>query len=249
MQRFISFSGGVESTTMCLLFGKSAKAIFADTGWEHKLMYERLDNVENEIKKVHPDFKVIRVKNKKYGNLKDYIKKQKFYPSFMSRYCTRMFKIEPIDKYLKNQGNCELMIGLNFDEQDRTGNHGLIPTVKYTYPLIKNRITRQACIDILKKAKLLPSFPSYMQRGGCVGCFFKSHNEFLAMAQINKEEFDEVKELEKIIQDKRDSFYAIQGNRHTMQSIEDKSKSLLFKHEEMYSEKDISTPCGVFCHR
>lgn len=35
MKRFISFSGGVESRTMAVLFGNKADAIFADTGAEH----------------------------------------------------------------------------------------------------------------------------------------------------------------------------------------------------------------------
>lgn len=36
MNKYISFSGGVESTTMCILYGHKADAIFADAGWEHK---------------------------------------------------------------------------------------------------------------------------------------------------------------------------------------------------------------------
>jgi len=32
MKKFLSFSGGVESRTMAILFGKNADAIFADTG-------------------------------------------------------------------------------------------------------------------------------------------------------------------------------------------------------------------------
>jgi len=39
IKKFISFSGGVESTTMCLLYGKGATAIWCDTGAEHKEMY------------------------------------------------------------------------------------------------------------------------------------------------------------------------------------------------------------------
>ena len=49
-KRFISFSGGVESTTMCILFGKGAKAIWCDTGAEHEEMYERIDFVEAKLK-------------------------------------------------------------------------------------------------------------------------------------------------------------------------------------------------------
>jgi len=49
MKRFISFSGGVESTTMCVLYGKGATAIWCDTGAEHKEMYERIDYCEKRL--------------------------------------------------------------------------------------------------------------------------------------------------------------------------------------------------------
>ncbi len=57
MKRFISFSGGVESTTMCLLYGKGATAIWCDTGAEHGEMYERINKVEDYLKDFHNDLK------------------------------------------------------------------------------------------------------------------------------------------------------------------------------------------------
>ena len=260
MKRFISFSGGVESSTMCLLFGANAKAIFADTGWEHKIMYERIAKVEKEVKKLHPNFEIIRVKakvksqqHKKYfTNLKDYIEDFKYYPSPMMRYCTRIFKIEPIDKFLEDQGDCELMIGLNADEGDkRTGNYGLNENVDYTYPLFENGINRLSCKKILQKRNLLPSLPVYMQRGGCVGCFFKSAKEFKAMAVLNPKEFNEVKEVEAAIQDKRGNFFSIRDGIPSMRYLEDDIKNSLFEPAEMYPEnyEGRDTPCGVFCHR
>jgi hypothetical protein len=36
MKKFISLSAGVESTTMCLLYGKGATAIFSDAGDEDR---------------------------------------------------------------------------------------------------------------------------------------------------------------------------------------------------------------------
>jgi hypothetical protein len=152
-------------------------------------------------------FEVIRIKNTNYNSLPEYIKTSKFYPSFTSRFCTRMFKIEPIDDYLeqyKNEG-AELTIGLNFEEQDRTGNHGNKPFVKYSYPLIDKAITRQKCIQILKYAGLVPEFPPYMKRGGCIGCYYKSKKEYEAMALLNPQEFKIVEDLENEIQDQHDT--------------------------------------------
>jgi hypothetical protein len=59
-------------------------------------------------------------------------------PSQQMRFCTNYFKAAPIDKYLKEQGECELMIGFNYDEQGRTGSLEAMPNVKYTYPLIED---------------------------------------------------------------------------------------------------------------
>ena len=252
MKKFISFSGGVESTTMCVLFGKQADAIFSDTGFEHKEIYERIDLVEQWVKSFHRlDFKVHRIRNEKHDSLQDYIRKQKFYPNFQARYCTRMFKIEPMDKFLeqyKDEG-VELMIGLNADEIDkRTGNHGNKAFIKYSYPLADNGITRVMCKTILEKAELLPQFPVYMQRGGCVGCYYKSKKEFEAMALMNPDEFKIVELLEMKIQDKRDKFFSIlQGI--TMKQIRESVSNLIFKPEEIYPIINDATNCGVFCNR
>ena len=173
--RYISFSGGVESTTMCILYGADAKGIWSDTGSEHKPMYKRIETVENEIKKIHPNFEIIKLKGigKHKGNEFDSLEKlaiaYKFMPSGQKRYCTRKFKIEPIDEYLKLQGSCELMIGLNYDEADsREGNWGLNENVKYSYPLVDDGYTRDECEEILNEHGLHPNMPVYMMRGGVV---------------------------------------------------------------------------------
>ena len=78
MKQFISFSGGVESTTMCVLFGDKADAIFADTGFEHSQLYERIKLVEEWVRQFHNnDFTVHLVRNDKHESLPDYILKSK----------------------------------------------------------------------------------------------------------------------------------------------------------------------------
>ena len=257
MRKYISFSGGVESSAMCVLFGNKADAIFADAGWEHKPINDRIELVEKRVREIHNNnFKIHRVKGKvthkgeDIDNLKDYIKATKYYPSQMARYCTRMFKIEPIDEFLNNAGEVDLMIGLNYDERDRTGNHGLLQNVEYRYPLIEHKIDRPGCIKILKHAGLVPSFPPYMQRGGCVGCFYKSKKEFYAMAQLSPDEFKEVEDIEKEIQDERGKYYSIRKNIPSMAELRKLAETSIFSPDELYSKYDLpETPCGVFCNR
>jgi len=252
MKQFISFSGGVESSAMCVLFGKNADAVFSDTGFEHEEIYKRIDLVERWAKSFHrKDFKIHKVKNKQYRNLIDYIKKTNFYPSFKARYCTRMFKIEPIDDFLeqyKKEG-VKLMIGLNADEiNQRTGNHGNKKFIDYSYPLVDNGLTRAGCISILKKVDLYPQFPAYMQRGGCIGCYYKSNKEYEAMALLNPKEFKIVEDLEKEIQDKRKEYFSIkQGIK--MKQIRENTLNMLFTPDEIYPTINNATNCGVFCNR
>lgn len=250
-KQFIAFSGGVESTTMALLFGRNATPIFADTGFEHQAMYNRLDRVEARLKAIHGEqFEVRRVSRDE--TLQDYIKKTKYYPSPVARFCTRMFKIEPIDAFLKNQGECELMIGLNADEAERAGNHGLVSNVCYTYPLIDLGITRDQCLEYLRVYDLEPHFPPYMQRGGCIGCFYKSKKEYTALALLNKTEADQVAELEEIIQDERGEYYGIKSDIPNMREFIDgvRNQTSIVSAEELYqTEQQAHTPCGVFCHR
>lgn len=259
MKKFISFSGGVESTTMCILYGDKAKAIWADTGSEHQYMYERLDKVENQIKNIHPNFSIIKVKgnckykNEKFDNLERLIVAQKYMPSGQARFCTRIFKIEPIDKYLSEQGECELMIGLNADEENsREGNWGLQNNVKYTYPLIEDGLTREDCEEILYKYNLHPQMPVYMSRGGCRMCFFKSEKEYRAMYHLSNKEFNEIMKFEEEIQDKRKKFYSIMGNGKSLRQlmIECQSEKLMFDEIELlYKTLKKETSCGAFCHR
>jgi len=259
MERYISFSGGVESTTMCILYGADAKGIWADTGSEHKKMYERIETVEKQIKKIHPDFEIIKVKGSAkhkgewYDSLEDLAIAYKFMPSGQARYCTRYFKIEPIDNYLKSKGNCELMIGLNYDEKaSREGNWGLNENVTYLYPLIDDGYTREECEEILNEHGLHPNMPVYMMRGGCRMCFFKSEKEYRAMYHLDKEEFFEVMAFEESIQDKRQKFYSIMGNGKSMRQLmtECQREKLMFNEiETLYKSLKKETSCGAFCHR
>ena len=155
LKRFISFSGGVESTTMCILYGKGATAIWCDTGDEEEEMYARVDYVEKMIKIIHnDDFELIRIaptviaKGVECKTLDEAIIAWNYFPSANARYCTSKFKIEPIDDFLETQGECELMIGFNADEEpskDRTGNFMKCKNVAYTYPLYNDGIARKEC--------------------------------------------------------------------------------------------------------
>jgi 3'-phosphoadenosine 5'-phosphosulfate sulfotransferase (PAPS reductase)/FAD synthetase len=261
MKQFISFSGGVESTTMCILYGKGATAIWCDTGAEHELMYSRIDEVEKELKTIHKgDFELVRVRGSypAYGeridSLEETVKKIKFMPSGQARYCTAYFKIKPIDEFLSKQGECELMIGFNADEDGRTGNLELKANVTYTYPLIDAGLTREDCEETLRLYGLHPNFPVYMLRGGCRMCFFKSEKEYKAMYHLNKNEFDAMVALEQGMQDKRIKYRNILSNGKSLMQVaaeceREREFLKLEDFSELYKSLKKETSCGAFCHR
>lgn len=257
MDKYIAFSGGVESTAMCVLYGKGATAVFTDTGSEHAAMYQRIDYVEKRLIDIHKgDFKLIRLmanvtaKGEKVHSLTDYVLRMQFFPSGADRFCTSRFKIAPLDAFLKPLGSVELLIGLNADEIDRDGNHGLLSNVKYCYPLQDDGYTRQDCVDILSKYDLKPDFPAYMRRGGCIFCPFKSKKEYAAMVHLAPDEINLVRKLEENCQDKRGKYYRIRQNMPSMADFINTEKNNLFGDLAPYydaSEEQYS--CGVFCHR
>ena len=115
MKNIISLGAGVQSSVMALMAAKGEItpmpdcAIFADTGWEPKRVYEWLDWLETQL-----PFPVYRVSK---GNLRDDIvnsfQKQRlasvpFYTEsenkrggLLRRQCTREYKVEPITKKIR----------------------------------------------------------------------------------------------------------------------------------------------------
>lgn len=248
---------------MCLLYGKGATAIFCDTGDEHRELYERLDFLETALTDLHGgDFRIVRIKpNPKIKGvlvekLSEGIKAKTFMPSPTARYCTSRFKIEPIEAFLKSQGECELLIGLNAAEEPggvRVGNHSKLKNVTYRYPLFEDGYDRADCEALLRSHGLHPNFPIYMSRGGCKFCFYKSKAEYKALYLLDRPTFQEGWELEKSVQDRRTKYFSILPNT-TFQAIADeveREKSLWGEKQviEFYRPQAVTKVCGVFCHR
>lgn len=240
LMQIISFSGGIDSTALALLV-PDATLIFCDTHWEFPQLYSHIEKFEKITGR-----KVVRVTG---GSLPDYIKEEKFFPGFKARYCTRLFKIEPMNEYLIKLAPCELMIGLRADEPLRIGNLTDIEGVSIKYPLRGLGFTRNDCVEICKRHSLIPNYPPYMKRGGCKGCYFKSKSEVKAMSVLAPQILDELQDMEESIQDDRSQFFYMFSNIKC--SIRDFRKQLpLFDLTEVY-ENEIVDPdaCGLFCNR
>lgn len=133
MKHIVQFSGGKDSTCMLLMMLERDMPIddiiFCDTGMEFPGMYDHIAKVERyigrKVTRLRPphDFiyyfaqrPKIRGKNKGlpgYG-----------WPRMWQRWCTRIFKTELTAKYLRNNGEYKLYIGIAYDEPKRHARKG-----------------------------------------------------------------------------------------------------------------------------
>jgi hypothetical protein len=205
--RVISLGAGVQSTTLALMAAAGEIgpmpdcAIFADTGWEPRAVYEHLDRLEKAL-----PFPVHRVSA---GNIRDDIVRNKnstgqrfaSVPWFTKngglarRQCTREYKVEPLEK--KQRGllgyaprkrippnSAEIWIGISMDEAIRMkpARNGWQTN---RWPLIERQISRRDCQEWLK------AHGWEAPKSACVGCPFHNDAQWRELRNRYPEEWDD----------------------------------------------------------
>tara|TARA_R110000744_G_scaffold231136_1_gene349325 strand:- start:148 stop:972 length:825 start_codon:yes stop_codon:yes gene_type:complete len=213
----ISLGAGVQSSTMALMSakGKLPKvdcAIFADTGYEPKAVYRYLEFLE----KVLP-YPVYRVQK---GNIRDDMLAAKDTTNFVvapfftqnkitgkkgmiMRQCTNDYKIQPIRKKIRELSGVtkgkhfpkdkyvEQWIGISIDEISRM-KPARDKYILNRHPLIEAKMSRQDCIDYLKKENIpLP------EKSACIICPFHNDAYWHFMKTKRPEEFADAVDFDK----------------------------------------------------
>ena len=191
----ISLGAGVQSSVMAIMAAKGDFpnvdcAIFADTGYEPKAVYQYLEF----LKKILP-YPVYLVEK---GNIRDDMLAAKGTTNFVvapfftqnkitgkkgmvMRQCTNDYKIQPIrtkirelcnvkkGKHFPKDKYVEQWIGISTDEAGRM-KPARDKYILNRHPLIEAKMSRQDCIDYLKKEKIpLP------EKSACIVCPY--HND------------------------------------------------------------------------
>jgi hypothetical protein len=202
--KILSLGAGVQSTVLALLaqhglLEKPDAAIFADTGWEPKTIYNHLDWLESVL-----DFPVYRVSA---GNIRDDITqgvtagRYASMPFFLSnggmgrRQCTNEYKIQPIIRKVRElvglkKGEragkslaVEQWIGISLDEMQRM-KMSQKKWITHRWPLIELRMNRTDCIAWFNK-----NYPGReLSKSSCIACPYHSNDEY---RNLNPEEFEE----------------------------------------------------------
>ena len=217
--RMLSLGAGVQSTTVALLavhgeIEKPEHAVFADTGWEPKEVYDHLKwltpIMENAEIKVHiVERSNLRKWNLETGkiNIPVHIKHEAGGGGINLRQCTAKFKIEPIQRkqreliglakgqrWKPENGEIINLMGISLDEIQRVKDSP-IKFIKNKYPLLDLRMKRTDCLAWLNEHGY--SAP----RSACIGCPYHSNKEWRRIKENPVEWADAVefdKELRKI---------------------------------------------------
>jgi hypothetical protein len=189
---YVSFSGGCDSTAVALILkdqGIEFELVFADTGAELPETYFFIPRFARQIGK-----KLLVLSN---GTFFQYMTNFGFLlPSVQTRWCTRLLKQVPQDKYYGDD-NSIVHIGIRADEQHRAN---LKPRGKHTfaYPLIDAGLDKKGVLDMCRKNDALNPIYSWRSNCSCFCCPFqriadwkgllKHHPDLFMLAEAWEEE-------------------------------------------------------------
>ena len=173
----LGLSGGRDSAALAVYMRQYHPEIeieyfFTDTGKELPEVYEFLYRMEGflgkEINRLDPerDFDYWLTQ---YNN---------FLPSPQTRWCTRMLKLKPFEKWVKqdflDKGyKVFSYVAIRSDEEYREGYTSKRNDLVVKLPLKEAGIDKEGVNEILESSGLgLPTYYAWRSRSGCTFCFF-----------------------------------------------------------------------------
>jgi len=210
--RVLSLGAGVQSSTLALMIVRGDLppvdcAIFSDTGWEPKAVYEWLDWLEAQLP--YPVHRVSagNIRSDTMGRQSGSLKRVAQVPWFTlgkggkqgmgRRQCTSEYKLRPLQRRVvellggkRPKGGCEMLIGISMDEAWRM-KPSRVQYITNTFPLIEKGMTRQACLRWMEERQY-PKPP----KSSCIGCPFHSDAQWRA---LTPEEFADAVEVDRAI--------------------------------------------------
>jgi 3'-phosphoadenosine 5'-phosphosulfate sulfotransferase (PAPS reductase)/FAD synthetase len=193
VRHILSLSGGKDSTALAIYMRDRVpemEYVFCDTDKELPETYEYLTKLEHFLGK-----KVTRLKDG--GGFDHWLAVYGGYlPSSRMRWCTRMLKIKPFEKYVGDDPVL-MYVGIRADE-DRTAYVSSKPNITAVYPFREDGIDLDGVHRILDESGIgLPSYYSWRTRSGCYFCFFQRKAEWAGLLEKHPDLFEKAKEYEK----------------------------------------------------
>lgn len=211
--RVLSLGAGVQSSALLLLAAEGHLpgldvAIFADTGWEPRAVYEHLDRIEREIAEP-AGIPILRVSSgnirddaldpgKRFASMPLHILNPDGGEGMSRRQCTGQYKIKPIKEKVRDLLGyphplriptgvfVEQWIGISTDEFHRAKDAD-VAYMKNRFPLIEQGFSRPDCLRLLR-SRGFESTP----KSSCLGCPYHGNSQWRALRDGSPEEWRDV---------------------------------------------------------
>lgn len=210
--RILSLGAGVQSTTVLLMMLKGEiemadHVIFADVGWEPDNVYTHLEKLKGIMSKADIPFHQVSAGNiradamnegdGRFPSMPFFVKNDQGKMGMVRRQCTSDYKIAPLLKKQRELAGLKkgerskdhlvtTIIGISVDESQRMRDPAF-SWIRNEYPLVDMKITRQDCIDWCETNNY-----DRPPRSACIGCPFKSQDEWRLLKLQPKEWSDAV---------------------------------------------------------
>lgn len=205
VRHVLGLSGGKDSAALALYLRDKVKDIeyfFCDTHKELPETYDFLHKLEARLGK-----KIKHLESKRgFDHWLDVNKG--FLPSPNNRWCTRLLKIEPMEKFI-GEDTAYSYIAIRADE-NRSGFISTKPNIKPVFPFHDEKpgITKQDVIKILEDNGVgLPKYYEWRSRSGCYFCFFQRKVEWVRLHERHPDLFQKSVKYERAHADNRKYYW------------------------------------------
>jgi hypothetical protein len=215
MMRVLSLGAGVQSSTLLLMAVHGEleidRAIFADTQWEPKAVYDWLKTLMPIAEKAGIPVDVVTAGNIREAALAGkteswmplHIVNLKGEAGLAKRQCTKNYKLIPIRRRVreligkKKTARATMVIGISLDEIQRMRDSD----VKYLtneFPLVDRRMSRNDCMAWLERHGY-----GRPPKSACIGCPYTDNGRWREMRDNRPDEWADVVAFDEIMRDRR----------------------------------------------
>jgi 3'-phosphoadenosine 5'-phosphosulfate sulfotransferase (PAPS reductase)/FAD synthetase len=195
-RHILGLSGGKDSAALAVYIKDQYPEIhdkveyyFSDTGKELPEVYSFMDKLETYLEK--------KIVSLTAGQEFDHwlTVHNDLLPSARQRWCTRVMKIKPFEKYIGNDPIVSY-VGIRADEMDREGFISTKPTINSVFPFREDGLKKADIFRLLENSVGIPEYYKWRTRSGCFFCFFQRQDEWLGLKENHPKLFEEAKAYE-----------------------------------------------------
>lgn len=247
--RVLSLGAGVQSTTLLYLAIEGEiesfdAAIFADTGWEPRAVYEHLEKLKPVLEAAEIPFYIVSAGNirqdaldpeHRFASMPIYVRNPDGSAGMGRRQCTSEYKLKPVllkqrelvglkPRQRSKEHLMDSIVGISWDESQRMRD-ATYPWMRNVYPLVDLRMTRADCLKWMKAHNY-----DRPPRSACIGCPFKSQEEWRHLKNTSPEDFADAVDFDEQIR---------KGYARTRERFQ--GQAYLHRSMKPLSEVDLST--------